>query len=54
MVVSEPTANPGMSITNAVEELATQVIERYEIDPERPVWMQHYLLGAGGGRSLTG
>ena len=34
--------NPGMSITNAVEEICFQVCERFEIAPDRLVWLEHY------------
>jgi hypothetical protein len=34
--------NPGRSITNSVEELCFQVCERFEIPPERLVWLAHY------------
>jgi hypothetical protein len=34
--------NPGFSITNAVEELAFQVSHRFEIDPTKLIWIEHY------------
>jgi len=34
--------NPGMSITNCVEELCFQVCERFEIPANRLVWLEHY------------
>lgn len=34
--------NPGVSITNAVEEICFQVCERFEIPPARLVWLEHY------------
>jgi hypothetical protein len=34
--------NPGISITNCVEELCFQVCERFEIPPECLVWLEHY------------
>jgi hypothetical protein len=36
------TGNPGISITNCVEELCFQVCERFEIPAERLVWLEHY------------
>ncbi len=36
------TGNPGISITNSVEELCFQVCERFEIPSERLVWLEHY------------
>jgi hypothetical protein len=34
--------NPGMSITNCLEELCFQVCARLEIPAERLVWLEHY------------
>lgn len=34
--------NPGQSVTNCVEELCFQVCERFEIPPNRLVWLEHY------------
>lgn len=34
--------NPGLSITNAIEELCFQVCERFEIPADRLVWLEHY------------
>ncbi|HCY64115.1 MAG TPA: hypothetical protein DHV59_15095 [Oxalobacteraceae bacterium] len=34
--------NPGISITNAVEDICFQVCERFEIPPDRLVWLEHY------------
>jgi hypothetical protein len=34
--------NPGNSITNCVEWLCFQVCERYDIPPDRLVWIEHY------------
>lgn len=34
--------NPGLSITNAVEELCFQVCETFAIPAERLVWLEHY------------
>ena len=31
-----------MSITNAVEDICFQVCERFEIPPNRLVWLEHY------------
>lgn len=42
VIASELPDNPGMSITNAAAELATQVCQRYGIDPECLVWVEHY------------
>jgi hypothetical protein len=34
--------NPGNSITNSAEFICFQVCERFEIPPERLVWLEHY------------
>lgn len=34
--------NPGISITNAVEDICFQVCERFEIPPGLLVWLEHY------------
>lgn len=34
--------NPGISITNAVEDICFQVCERFEIPPNLLVWLEHY------------
>ncbi len=33
---------PGPSITEVAEVLATQVAEQYSLDPEQIVWIEHY------------
>jgi hypothetical protein len=38
----ETAGNPGMSITNAVEELSFQVCERFDVPPDRLVWLENY------------
>lgn len=42
IVCIEPPGNPGQSITNAVQELAFQVCERFDIPPEKLVWLENY------------
>ncbi len=34
--------NPGISITNGVEDLCFQVCERFSISPARLIWLEHY------------
>jgi len=34
--------NPGRSITNAVEEICEQVCSRFDIRPDRLVWLENY------------
>jgi len=43
VIATELPDNPGMSITNAAEEIATQVCETYEIYPQFLTWIEHYL-----------
>lgn len=38
----QTSGNPGQSVTNAVEELAFQVCERFEVPPAELVWLEHY------------
>jgi hypothetical protein len=42
VVCIQPAGSPGQSITNAVEEIAFQVCERFELPAERLVWLEHY------------
>ena len=42
VVMTEPPDNPGMSITNAVEAVATQVVAREGLDLTRTIWLEHY------------
>jgi hypothetical protein len=62
VICTEPPDNPGMSITNAVEQIAGEVLANHPdvFDPfslrnipgveyEKPfVWVEHYLDGARG------
>lgn len=38
----ETAGNPGNSITNCVEEICFQVCERFEINPSKLIWLEHY------------
>lgn len=42
VVVTELDDNPGTSVTNAAEHLATVVCDLYTLDPERLRWIEHY------------
>lgn len=42
IICEQVEGNPGMSITNAVEAIALQVCQRYEIEPSSLVWIEHY------------
>jgi hypothetical protein len=45
VIVSEREDNPGVSVTNFAEELATILCHRYSIEPKRLVWIEHYPAG---------
>ena len=38
----ETAGNPGTSITNSVEVVALQVCERFDIAPDKLIWLEHY------------
>jgi hypothetical protein len=42
LAVIQTAGNPGRSITNAAEELCTQLFERFGLPPKNVVWLQHY------------
>lgn len=42
VVASERPDNPGASVTNAAEQLATWAAFRLEFEPEQLVWVEHY------------
>ena len=42
LLASELADNPGFSITNSAEALATALVERYSLDPGRAVFLEHY------------
>ena len=47
VICTEPKDNPGMSITNAAEQLAAEVIHGHRL-PVPVVWIEHYVDGARG------
>jgi hypothetical protein len=42
VIATEVPDNTGTSVTNACEELATQVCQRLALDPRHVVWVEHY------------
>jgi hypothetical protein len=42
VVLTELPDNPGMSVTNACEEIATQVRRAFGLDPDQIRWIEHY------------
>ena len=45
VVATECDDNPGTSVTNVAEELATVVVTTFRIDPAKLVWIEHYPPG---------
>lgn len=41
-IVTERADNPGTSVTNIAEHLASWVCHQLHIDPDRLVWVEHY------------
>jgi hypothetical protein len=48
VILTEPTDNPGTSVTNCVERLAAEVSHANGLDPARAVWIEHYERGVRG------
>lgn len=42
VVMTETGDNSGTSVTNAVEEVALQVCERYSLNPHQTLFIEHY------------
>ena len=42
VVLTELPDNPGMSVTNAAEEIASQVRREFGLDPDQTRWIEHY------------
>jgi hypothetical protein len=42
VILGEHRHNPGISVTNAMETLATTVATTYDLDPATTVWFEHY------------
>ena len=42
IIATELAENTGTSITNAAEQAATEACRRFNIDPHRLVWIEHY------------
>jgi hypothetical protein len=43
VIATELPSNPGTSITNRAEVIASEVCRRYSIDPDTLTWIEHYL-----------
>lgn len=53
VIATELQDNPGTSITNVAEHLASAVCDRFGIDPEKLVWIETYGYPAPGDRERT-
>ena len=58
VIATELSDNPGVSVTNFAEQLATLVCKMFHIDPTKLVWIEHYPaeccpVCAGSGQSNT-
>jgi hypothetical protein len=53
VIAIEPKDNPGMSITNVAEHLASYVCDLFRIDPDKLVWIEHYGYGSTTGGDRT-
>jgi hypothetical protein len=51
VIATEVEDNSGTSVTNVAEHLASFACDRFQIDPDRLVWIEHY--GYGGWRERT-
>jgi len=48
-IATEINENPGQSITNAAEALATQLVAAFDIEPEQLRFIEHYTLESDDG-----
>jgi hypothetical protein len=51
-IISELVANPGTSVTNAIEQLAAEIIDAYDLG-RVPIFIEHYPPEATGGGEET-
>ena len=42
VIATELASNPGKSITNAAEIIATDVVKRWQLDPHKTQFIEHY------------
>ena len=42
VIATELASNPGKSITNAAETIATDVVKRWQLDPNKTRFIEHY------------
>lgn len=48
-IVTEVDNNPGASITNAAENVATEIVKKFDLDPKHLIYIEHYRHGRWGG-----
>lgn len=46
VIATEVEDNPGTSVTNVAEHLASFVCDTFKIDPDKLVWVEHYAYGS--------
>jgi len=49
VICTELPENPGTSVTNFAEQLATLVVQQFDIAPDKLVWIEHYPASASHG-----
>jgi len=42
VIFTEMPSNPGMPITKAIEMIASQAVQKYDLDPDGTLWVEHY------------
>ena len=42
VLMTELEKNPGMSVTNAIETIVLEVMEEYDLDPDKCLFVEHY------------
>lgn len=42
VILTELPDNPGQSVTNAAEEIATKAVGDFNLNPQATVWVEHY------------
>ena len=42
VIFTEMPSNPGSPITNAIDTIASLAVQKYELDPDGTLWVEHY------------
>jgi hypothetical protein len=48
-IVTEVDGNPGASVTNAAENIATEIVATFGVDPRHLIYIEHYRTDRYGG-----